>query len=102
VWEAYAEGRVLLGAGVSDAVFTTGETGGASRHTLTEAEMPEHTHPFINEIYPTPVLNETTFAGLRGAPVIAAPSPVDNRSGGGQPHNNLPPYRVVYIWRRVA
>jgi hypothetical protein len=23
-----------------------------------------------------------------------------NNSGGGQSHNNLPPYIVTYIWRR--
>lgn len=23
-------------------------------------------------------------------------------AGEGQPHNNLPPYRSVYIWRRTA
>ena len=22
--------------------------------------------------------------------------------GGGQPHNNMPPYRAVYMWERVA
>lgn len=23
-------------------------------------------------------------------------------AGGGKPHNNLPPYRSVHIWRRTA
>ena len=23
-------------------------------------------------------------------------------SGGSQPHNNMPPYLVVYMWKRIA
>ena len=25
-----------------------------------------------------------------------------NDTGGGSPHNNLPPYITVYMWRRVS
>ena len=25
-----------------------------------------------------------------------------NDTGGNQPHNNMPPYLAVYIWKRVA
>lgn len=43
-WEAYAQGRTLIGNGTSDQTFTAGATGGASTHTLTTAQMPSHTH----------------------------------------------------------
>lgn len=25
-----------------------------------------------------------------------------NNTGGTQPHNNMPPYLVVYMWKRVS
>lgn len=49
-WSAYAQGRVLVGAGEgTDAnsvkkTFTGGATGGEYEHKLTTAEMPAHNH----------------------------------------------------------
>ncbi len=44
-WEVYGTGRVLVGIDSGDTDFdTVGEQGGAKGHTLTEAEMPAHTH----------------------------------------------------------
>lgn len=43
-WEAYAQGRTLVGNGTSDQQFIAGSTGGESNHTLTVKEMPSHTH----------------------------------------------------------
>lgn len=43
-WEAYAQGRTLIGNGTSDQAFNAGATGGSSTHTLTTNEMPSHTH----------------------------------------------------------
>lgn len=43
-WEAFGQGRTIIGAGTSDQAFTAGTTGGASTHTLTINEMPSHTH----------------------------------------------------------
>jgi microcystin-dependent protein len=44
-WAAYASGRVLVGRDSGDTDFdTAGETGGAKTVTLTEAQMPVHTH----------------------------------------------------------
>lgn len=49
-WEAYAQGRVLIGVGQgTDAnsvkkTFTGGATGGEYEHKLTTAEMPAHNH----------------------------------------------------------
>lgn len=49
-WEAYAQGRVLIGVGEgTDAngvkkTFTGGATGGEYEHELTTAEMPSHNH----------------------------------------------------------
>lgn len=43
-WEAYAQGRTIIGNGTSDQTFSAGATGGASTHTLTTSQMPSHTH----------------------------------------------------------
>lgn len=76
-------GRFLYGGTV------VGVIGGESEHTLTLDEIPphnhgEHTHlngQVTGEI-PTPV------------PDLPIPQPFSDR-GGGQPHNNLPPYFTV-------
>lgn len=48
-WEAFGQGRVLIGAGTGDdgstsLSFTAGGTGGEYKHTLSVSEMPSHTH----------------------------------------------------------
>lgn len=44
-WEAYGAGRALVGVGDNgQATWTAGETRGNETHTLSEAEMPNHTH----------------------------------------------------------
>lgn len=40
-WEALDDGRVLIGAG---SAHPAGETGGEEEHTLSEGEMPSHSH----------------------------------------------------------
>ena len=41
IWEALPEGRVLLAQG---AQYPAGQEGGEASHSITEAEMPSHTH----------------------------------------------------------
>lgn len=36
-WEAFAQGRTIIGAGISDQNFVAGTIGGASTHTLSAA-----------------------------------------------------------------
>lgn len=49
-WEAYAQGRVLIGAGTGTdsrsekKTFAAGSTGGEYNHQLTVGEMPSHSH----------------------------------------------------------
>src|SRR5438105_12462426 len=46
-WVQTGKGRVLVGQGTSDQLFTAGVTGGESNHSLTAAEsgVPAHSHP---------------------------------------------------------
>jgi microcystin-dependent protein len=79
--------RFLIGAGNGRVL---GATGGEDTHTLTENEMPSHTH---SEVTATPVL----INGGLGAPAPAAEPGVGSTgsTGGGQPHNNMPPYYTI-------
>lgn len=100
-WEPFGAGRVLVGIDGGDADFdTAGETGGEKAHTLTVSEMPSHAH--------TPRIQSVGLiggAGVSGSFGASNSNPTDgdtNTTGGGQAHNNLPPYVVVYRWRRTA
>ena len=56
VWERIAQGRTLIGQGISDQAFAAGEEGGESAHVMTESELPAHSHkytPIIDEYYST-------------------------------------------------
>lgn len=90
--------RFLLASGSS---YTNGHTGGEATHTLTVDEMPSHKH----EVNIGVALNLQTNQGLVSG---HSPSAQDNISrntasvGGGQAHNNMPPYLVVMVWKRTA
>lgn len=89
------ENRFLLGAGSG---YAAGATGGEAEHTLTENEMPSHYHLIaMNQA------GESEYWGPMGA--VMQDGYVANTTkpaGGDQPHNNMPPYIAVYMWRRTA
>lgn len=91
-WEKM-EGVFLLGA--SD-TYAAGSTGGEATHTLTVNEMPSHSHTYSKWNN----LNQLIQAG--GGYGINEGSYTTSSTGGSQPHNNMPPYRAVYIWERTA
>ena len=92
-WEAFGEGRMLLGAGGG---YTAGDTDGSATHTLTISEMPAHSHTYT--------LENTRGSGSLGAGNGDSSFSTPNTStvGSGAAHNNMPPYIVVYIWKRIA
>lgn len=83
-WEAFGAGRVLVGLDAGQSEFDTLlETGGAKTHTLTEAEMPAHTHTQNSHNHTQNAHDHTlaTGTGTTGnfAQVIGT---VDTSSGG--------------------
>ena len=102
--------------------YPAGSSGGEEKHTLTRNEIPNHGHylgqmgntsrmlPSNNatddpshEYYVTEVESSgstylkpnVTWGGYLTAGTLAY-TPYD------QPHNNMPPYLSVYIWKRTA
>lgn len=99
-WER-VKGKMLMGVDEADTSFATaGKTGGEKNHTLTIAEMPNHHHPHPGQgywIYSSSQYLLPSGSGQRGAATTSV-----YPEGGNQPHNNLPPYETVYIWKRTA
>lgn len=114
----------LLGA---SAAHPAGETGGAEKHTLSENEMPTHNHSMQPDHYLVSwgtgaaqfgtIVSSTTWGqaqaytesqwggyGADASNQFAADQgqTLTTDTGGGQPHNNMPPYTSVYIWQRTA
>lgn len=94
-WESIG-GRFLLGA---DSTYTAGSKGGEATHTLTIDEMPSHRHA----IY---MSDESSTGEFWGPNSVTAQSKLKSNStdttGDNQPHNNMPPYLAVYMWKRVS
>ena len=98
-WEAFGAGQILVGAGGG---FTAGQTGGEYSHTLTINEMPSHMH--------SSRMHNTNGAGRNDLNLVkddpgkglTVGDSGTSAAGGGQPHNNMQPYVVVYMWRRVS
>lgn len=103
-WEQI-QGRFLLGMSSS---YPAGSSGGEESHILTEAEIAPHKHTMAygpdssasstGFSYGIAAGSATNSAGGRGY----ASNLGTFSAGGGQPHNNMPPYLSVYIWKRTA
>lgn len=97
-WERI-ESRFLYGSINGRGV---GTTGGEETHTLTVNEMPSHNHSTIlyghNNNGNISSNHRSVWSGSRD---MSANNWVQN-TGGGQAHNNMPPYIIVNIWKRTA
>ena len=108
------EGRALMGCdGTGAGTFgTPGAQGGALTHTHTAAgtaltidQIPSHTHQQRRNNSIGAAAGPSAPDAVYGDEEYGPTSP----TGGGQPHthiianaSSLPPYRVVYLWRRTA
>jgi hypothetical protein len=102
-WAAFAAGRMLVGLDAGQTEFdTVEETGGAKTHTLTVTEMPAHTHVISSQTATTGAATSYEHGTLDTSSAEAEVTEVTGSTGGGAAHNNLPPYVVVYMWKRTA
>lgn len=94
--------KFLVGAGED---YDLGDTGGEAAHTLTVDEMPNHDHHQIHDgdlQITTSLVNGGSSFYAYIATLGSGSDLSTGYSGGGQPHNNLPPYQAVNMWRRTA
>ena len=85
---------------------TAGTTGGEKAHTLTVNEIPAHAHTENDAVmvWNTKIGNVGADPARKEMASAALVSPALNTgsTGGGQSHNNMPPYYGAYIWRKTA
>ena len=119
-WEEI-HGRFLF---AEDDTHPAGSTGGEEKHTLIVGEMPSHgNHLMQGRMYEELAENASNDSSYRSntlyLPKTAFAStgnfnrgwkdwnggemyPAGTLKGGGNPHNNMPPYLATYTWHRIA
>jgi hypothetical protein len=129
-WSQYSKGRFLIGDGNSGQYLAptfsvqtpqnhpghpgSGQPtlakqasqgyGGYYEHKLSINEMPNHRHSidtgwqFSVQLYKSAVTNIREF---RDGSASRHTTNYTNYTGGSQTHNNMPPFQVVYMWRRT-
>lgn len=102
------EGKFLFGATNGSIIDTwttsstgdsykVGTIGGEVTHQLTVAELAKHRHSY------THLMNGGSYHYFSGGGVgYTYPSYNTNYTGDDTPHNNMPPFKAVYIWERTA
>ena len=102
-WEKL-ENTFLYGSGTK----SVGDTGGEETHQLTEDEIPSHGHISHTKTVAYWEYNTSSWGDLARSPTGNGRSEdTTNHSyvestGGDRSHNNMPPYTVINIWKRVA
>lgn len=94
-WERIQD-KFLLASG---STYSAGSTGGEATHKLTIDEMPKHNH--------NAYLSGGSLASAAGRLLYETAIGQEfynsiKSAGGDKPHNNMPPYLAVYVWKRTA
>lgn len=94
-WEQIKD-KFLLSAGDT---YNAGDEGGEATHILTIDEMPKHNHTWG---WRNSAASGNNTWSSAGSDKTGTSSDIIGNTGGGKPHNNMPPYLAVYMWKRTA
>lgn len=102
-WEQIKD-RFILAAGDT---YTAGSTGGEATHKLTDAEMPRHAHNIAKGAKNTDGTGTKfeAYDAYQGESSIAEGyywTATTLFAGNSKPHNNMPPYVAMYVWKRIS
>ncbi len=92
------ENRFLLG---SSNTYPINSTGGEASHVLTAAEMPLHNHAVQLNWGVNWIDSQSGGAWTANSNTAVNHTEYTTGTGGNQAHNNMPPYKAVYIWERT-
>lgn len=87
--------RFVLGAGTNE----PGATGGESKVGLTYSNLPTHSHQYAKWSETTRV--SASSSGTTVANVTQLINTSTQPSGDGTPHNNMPPYYVLWYIQKI-
>ena len=117
-WARFGEGRMLISQQSSNSRWDSAEeTGGSETVTLTEAQLPSHSHNTVHNSGVTSngvaglsanhvtqrnaggmSSSDYSLQGTSSTPNAGATS----TTGSGSAHDNMPPFITVYMWKRTA
>ena len=101
VWTRWGNGRVPISVDDNQEEFRLPENvGGEKEHTLTIDEIPSHNHNVSTEINGTRTISN--ILQQVEVPRYEERMIQTSLTGGGEAHNNLPPYITCYFWKRTA
>ena len=117
-WVRFGEGRMLISEQGSNSRWNSAEeTGGSETVTLTTSQIPSHSHftlssgnGFPNLVQSNGALTKTSNsnggAGNNDYQSFGVSGQADQSPsqsvGGGNSHDNMPPFITVYMWKRTA
>ncbi len=108
-WEAFGQGRTLIGAGTGNdgttsMSFTALGEYGVYDVTLTKDQMPSHSHGITERTSGSHgTYDHGPFMASQNSNSITWPdsnTPI-SKTGGNKAHTNLQPVKAVYFWRRI-
>lgn len=76
---------------------TIGQTGGESEVTLSVNQIPSHSHGSVYSQHASGTKSQAWYTETGTSLAYGTVS-----TGGGEAHNNMPPYIQVSVWRRTA
>ena len=103
-WVEFAKGKTIVGIDSTNIRFNNPEkTGGLETVKLETSQLPEHIHSIKMSVSTGAIQDTDAFTNIG---IKSESGPIHygdtNKAGLNQPHENMPPYIVVYMWKRVS